>query len=179
MAGRPSKFNQTISDRICEMIAEGISITSISEELHLAVGTIYRWQVEFGAFKEAVTRARAESLHLLEDVVYDAAVNGVESIVKVERLEDVDGFEETRTIFTPPIEYAKWVLPRRKPEVWSEKEKVAEEAQKLHSQFIDYVMRNVSDPFKTELSGLLAAAGVQAGQSDLSAPETAPDRDTL
>lgn len=57
MAGRPTKYDEAMCERVVEMGRQGYSRAEIAAELDINRDTLYRWQHEFPAFSDAVQRA--------------------------------------------------------------------------------------------------------------------------
>ena len=81
--GRPSDYNEEITDLICEEIAIGRALHKLCEERDdfPAEGTVYRWLEKHPEFQEKYIRARerqaerrAEELILIADTATDAAI---------------------------------------------------------------------------------------------------------
>ena len=57
---RPSKYTDDLVAKLCELIAEGLSIAKACDLCGIGVTTYQRWHDEYEQFRIAVKRARAE-----------------------------------------------------------------------------------------------------------------------
>lgn len=56
-AGRPTKYDPVMCERVVECGREGFSRAEIAADLEISLDTLYRWQHEHQAFSEALSRA--------------------------------------------------------------------------------------------------------------------------
>lgn len=69
--GRPTKYSQETVDKICELIARGMSLRAICVSADMpAGGTVHRWLAEHQDFQEQYARAREEQAdHFAEEII--------------------------------------------------------------------------------------------------------------
>ena len=88
--GRPSSFTQETADKICERLAMGESLRSITKEKAMPNQvTVYRWLRANPTFRKSYTQAREDQADTHADMVLDIA-SGVEGRRTVTRT-DKDG----------------------------------------------------------------------------------------
>ena len=72
--GRPTTYSQETADKICELIARGMSLRAICASADMpAGGTVYRWLAEHQDFQEQYARAREEQADGFADEIIDIA----------------------------------------------------------------------------------------------------------
>ncbi|WP_304679162.1 hypothetical protein [Neisseria polysaccharea] len=72
--GRPTTYNQETADKICELIARGMSLRAICASADMpAGGTVHRWLAEHQDFQEQYARAREEQADGFADEIIDIA----------------------------------------------------------------------------------------------------------
>ena len=77
--GRPSKYSDDLSDQICERLACGESMRSVSRDPKMpAMKTLFRWLREKEEFRQQYARAKEESADALVEDMLDIADNQVE-----------------------------------------------------------------------------------------------------
>ena len=78
MAGRPTDYSVDICDAVCERLASGESMRSVSrDEAMPAMSTLFKWLREHQEFSEQYARAKEESADALADDIVDIADNQV------------------------------------------------------------------------------------------------------
>ena len=72
--GRPTTYSQETADKICELIARGMSLRAICASADMpAGGTVHRWLAEHQDFQEQYARAREEQADSFADEIIDIA----------------------------------------------------------------------------------------------------------
>nr|DAK42175.1 MAG TPA: terminase small subunit [Caudoviricetes sp.]DAO68865.1 MAG TPA: terminase small subunit [Caudoviricetes sp.] len=72
--GRPTTYSQETADKICELIARGMSLRAICASADMpAGGTVHRWLAEHQDFQEQYARAREEQADGFADEIIDIA----------------------------------------------------------------------------------------------------------
>lgn len=80
-AGRPTDYSKELSDRICERLAAGESMRSVSRDESMpCMATMFRWLREKPEFKEQYVSAKEESADALVEDMLDIADNQVDDI---------------------------------------------------------------------------------------------------
>lgn len=75
--GRPSEFTQEVADIVCERIASGESVRSITkDELLPASTTIYRWLQANEVFREQYARAKEIQAEAMADELLEITDDG-------------------------------------------------------------------------------------------------------
>lgn len=110
--GRPSKFNQDLADKICELISEGNSIRRIVESNDDLphIRTFFRWLREYPEFRhhyEQAVEERAE--HLVEEML-EIADQSTPEYAAVNRLR---------------VDTRKWAASKFKPKKYGERQVIA------------------------------------------------------
>ena len=91
--GRPTKYTQELADIICERLASGESMRSVSRDNEMpAMSTLFKWIREDPEFSAQYDKAKLESADALVEDMLDIADNQVEQPLIVEGLPlQVDG----------------------------------------------------------------------------------------
>jgi hypothetical protein len=84
--GRPRLYNKEMADKICELLANGKSLTSICrEEKFPCYGTVMRWLWEDRPYREDFLKcydeARQQQAEFMADDTIDIADNGINDYV--------------------------------------------------------------------------------------------------
>lgn len=73
---RPTLFNESLADAICERLADGESLRSIcSDDEFPAKSTVFKWLATNSAFADQYARARETQADSLADDIVDIADN--------------------------------------------------------------------------------------------------------
>ncbi|NBB81691.1 MAG: hypothetical protein GVY36_19995 [Verrucomicrobia bacterium] len=104
MAGRPSKFDPKIGDKLCELIAEGSSASKACKSVGIPMRTYYRWRRENDEFSAQLSCARDDQADTFADQMCDIADD-----------------EEDVARAKLKIDARKWVAARMKPKSWGDK----------------------------------------------------------
>lgn len=124
--GRPCSFTQELGDRICEMLASGMSMrTACKEEDMPSMQTVFRWLRTNEAFCEQYTRAKAEAADALVEEMLDISDDGTNDWMEVHDKEGnavgykVNGEHVQRSRLR--VETRKWIAAKLKPKKYGEK----------------------------------------------------------
>lgn len=73
-AGRPCEFNQEVADKICERLADGVSLRTICDAEDMPNrATVFRWLGKYKEFSDQYACAREAQADALFDEVIDIA----------------------------------------------------------------------------------------------------------
>jgi len=62
MTGRPTDYNEIIASKLCERLAQGLSLRSICADDDMpAISTVYLWMGKHEAFVEQYARAKSDA----------------------------------------------------------------------------------------------------------------------
>lgn len=122
--GRPSKYSDVIADAICDEIAIGRSLLSITAESDFpSERTVYRWLESNEAFRQKYTRAREfQAEHYAAQIVElaDTPVEARKIVIKADGSEEItigDAVERTKV----QIDARKWYAARLNPKKYGDK----------------------------------------------------------
>lgn len=92
-AGRPTTYTQELADDVCERLAMGESMRSVSRDDAMpAMSTLFKWIREDAEFSEQYTKAKEESADALAEDMVDIADNQVSQPLIVDgKPVEVDG----------------------------------------------------------------------------------------
>jgi hypothetical protein len=81
LRGRPSGFSVELGDRICEALADGLSVRRIMRTESFSMSMLFRWLRQFPDFREQYARARSDQAHALVMDALDIADDGGQDYV--------------------------------------------------------------------------------------------------
>lgn len=125
-AGRPTIYTDELGERICSLIAEGISVREICAADDMPCQkSIYRWLVspDHEQFRQKYTEARQAQAERLAEEILEIADNGtndyVERLVKdgAVVLADHDHIQRSKL----RVDTRKWLLSKLQPKKYGEK----------------------------------------------------------
>ncbi len=126
MSGRPSQYNQELADKICEQLADGMSLRSVCKAEGMPdKSTIFNWFRTRPEFLDQYTRAKEESADALSDEMVDIA-------------DDKTGYPQRDRRRS---DTRKWLSSKLKPKKYGEKVDVEHGASK---HFAEVVIRAIS-----------------------------------
>jgi hypothetical protein len=162
--GRPSDFTEETAARICELIAQGVSLRSICDaEDFPAASTVFKWLSERPAFSEQYARAREAQADAIFDEMLDIADDGRNDWLENRDEEGgssgwrVNGEHIQRSRLR--IEARKWMASKLQPKKYGEK--VVNEHGGIDGKPIETVTRIervIVDPRNTNGEGVPAPA---------------------
>ena len=123
--GRPSSFTQEIGDRICESLADGISLRKICESESMPnKATVFRWLADerYASFRDQYAQAR----EIQADSLFDEIVEIADTpMVGRKTKTDAKGVEVTEGDMIEhrrlQVEARKWVVGKLKPKKYGDK----------------------------------------------------------
>lgn len=122
--GRPTGFNQSIADALCERLASGLSLRAICRNKAMPnKATVFRWLAQNSEFSDQYARAREAQADLYVDEMVEIA-DKPKIGQKTKRTSD--GKVETTTFDMTEhrrlqIETRKWVAARMRPKKYGDK----------------------------------------------------------
>lgn len=136
MAGRPTKYNQRLADRVCEQIATtSKSLRTICKEDGMpCVATVLRWLREnTNEFLAQYTRAKEEQADLMIEEMVDIADDGSNDFMKIVKgdAEYTVENKEWTSRSKLRVETRKWIASKLKPKKYGEKVDVTSGGEKL------------------------------------------------
>ncbi len=114
--GRPSSYTKAIADAICAKIAQGRSLTSITELEGMPVyQTVCNWRRTIPEFLEAIANARLDQADILADKLLD--------VVEAEAVTDEFGKVDAGMVAHNRLkaDVYKWRASKLKPKEYGDK----------------------------------------------------------
>ena len=140
-AGRPTKFNQDLADKICEMIAHSDKgLVSICNELGLNASTVYRWINEDKEFCNNYTRAREIQADFLADQIIEIAdETSNDTIVTENGIETANHEHISRSRLR--VDARKWKASKLFPKKYADRVNtdLTSDGEKIHIPLIEWV----------------------------------------
>jgi len=125
-AGRPTDYNQDISDKICERIADGESLRTICSDDDMPnKATVFRWLAKFPAFSDQYARARDTQAEAIVDEILNIADDGTNDWMERRNGDGENiGWQENgealrRSVLR--IDARKWMAGKLKPKKYGDK----------------------------------------------------------
>ena len=105
--GRPTDYSIDLAAAICEMLANGSSLSKISKiEGFPKASTVYQWLIKYPEFSEMYARAREDQADTLADQITHIADKATTEGVQVARLR---------------VDARKWIAAKLKPRKYGDK----------------------------------------------------------
>lgn len=118
--GRPSEFTQETADRICEGIADGLSLRSICRAEDMPnKATVFRWLAAQPAFSDQYARAREAQADTLADELTDIADDSGRDFIQTENGPVFNAEHVNRSRLR--VDTRKWIASKLKPKKYGEK----------------------------------------------------------
>lgn len=122
--GRPSDFTQELADRICEQLADGISLRTVckADEMPCAA-TVFSWLRTKPSFLEQYTRAKEESADALVEDMLDIADTASNDWME-DHDKDNPGYRlngEAINRSRLRVDTRKWIASKLKPKKYGDK----------------------------------------------------------
>ena len=124
--GRPTDYNEELADIICERLASGESMRSISRDEGMpASSTMFKWLRIHPVFTEQYTRAKEESADALVEEMLDIADDGTNDWMEKHGKDgenvgwQVNGESVARSRVR--VETRKWISSKLKPKKYGDK----------------------------------------------------------
>lgn len=132
--GRPTDYTQEITDRICELLADGQSMRTVCKQEDMpAMSTVFKWLREHEEFSEQYAIAKEESADAMaEDLleIADTPVMGEVKTIKPDGLIEVkqDDMLGHRRL---QVDTRKWLMAKMKPKKYGDKLDMTSDGEKL------------------------------------------------
>lgn len=128
-SGRPTNYNLDLVDSICERLAQGESMRSISRDDSMpALSTMFKWLREHSTFMEQYAIAKDASADALVDDMLDIADNQVEQPLVVDGVPMVVEGKMVMVKDNVSVNHAKlrvdtrkWAASKLKPKKYGDK----------------------------------------------------------
>lgn len=139
--GRPSKYTQDLADAICERLAMGESMRTVSkDETMPAMSTMFKWLRENDKFSEQYARAKQESADAMAEEILDIADDGTNDW---ETIEFENGYEkevinhEVLARSRLRVDTRKWLMAKMKPKKYGDKLDVTSDGKAIPQPIIN------------------------------------------
>ena len=123
-AGRPSEFNQSIANTICDLIISGKSLRYVSRQENMPdLVTIYKWLRDFPQFLKQYDKAKEEQIDTLADEMIDISDDISSDTVVNENGKDVvnnTAVNRSRLM----VDTRKWIAERMKPKKYGVRQEI-------------------------------------------------------
>jgi hypothetical protein len=119
--GRPSKYNATIANKICEQLVSGKSLRAICAKSGMPnTITVYRWLAAHEEFRDQYARARADQAERYLDEIIEIADNeGRDTTTTADGAEVVNHAAVNRARLR--VDARKWAMSKLAPKKYGDK----------------------------------------------------------
>ena len=157
-AGRPSDYTAELADSICERLAAGESMRSISRDDKMpAMSTLFKWIRVLPEFTEQYAIAKAESADALVEDMLDIADNQVEQPLLVDGIPpEIDGkpvlVKDAVSVNHARlrVDTRKWAASKLKPKKYGDKIAVGGDAENPFQLLIKEISGFTLEPSKDD-----------------------------
>lgn len=122
--GRPTKQNQALIDKICELIALGLSNRQAAESVGITRSTLYAWLADDSDFSDQYAKACERRCHHWADELLEIADDGLNDWVEREKehgemhlVFNGEHFQRSRL----RVDTRKWALSKLLPKKYGDK----------------------------------------------------------
>ena len=139
--GRPTSYTQELADKICEQLAVGYSMRTVSKEPNMpSVETIFRWIRTYPEFNDQYARAKREAADAMSEDLLDIADDGTNDWME-------DNYDKGKTPGYAlngeniqrsklRVDTRKWLMAKMKPRIYGEKLDMTTDGEKLEGLVI-------------------------------------------
>ena len=122
--GRPTDYTKDIADKICEQLAMGISMRTVSrDDSFPAMSTMFKWLREHKEFSEQYEKAKQESTDAMAEDILDIADNGTNDWIERENKDgstyevvNNDAIQRSRL----RVDTRKWLMAKMRPKKYGD-----------------------------------------------------------
>lgn len=133
--GRPTKYTKELADTICELLAMGDSMRTISKDESMpAMSTLFKWLREHQEFSEQYAKAKLESIDAMAEELLDIADNGANDYMERQNSDgstyevyNGDAVQRSRL----RVDTRKWLMSKMKPKKYGDKLDVTSAGERL------------------------------------------------
>lgn len=130
--GRPTKYTKELADTICEQLAQGLSMRTISKDKSLpAMSTMFLWLREHEEFSEQYAKAKQESTDAMAEDILDIADDGSNDYTETEdgrMVYNGDSVQRSRL----RVDTRKWLMSKMKPKKYGEHLDIEQKSEVTH-----------------------------------------------
>ncbi len=124
-AGRPSEYTQDLADRLCEQLAEGVSMHRACEPDDMpSKRSVFRWLRTDEEFRHQYENAKAEAADFLAEEMIEIADDGTNDWMEKEN-KDGSTYEVVNSEHIQRsrlrIDARKWIASKLKPKKYGDK----------------------------------------------------------
>lgn len=123
--GRPSKYTETLADRICEHLSTGETLRQVCRRAGMPdISTVLAWEKTKEDFSQQYARARESGYRAMAEEILEIADDGTNDYVERERADGTkhvvfDGEHVQRSKLR--VDTRKWLLSKALPKLYGDK----------------------------------------------------------
>lgn len=124
--GRPTSYTQELADKICEELATGYSLRTVTKDLKLpSMETVFRWIRTHPEFREQYIRAKQEAADAMAEELLDISDDGTNDFMEDDYHKGrtpgytINGENIQRSKLR--VDTRKWLMAKMKPRVYGDK----------------------------------------------------------
>lgn len=145
--GRPTDYTQELADKICEELAEGVSLRTVcvAEDMP-AASTVFSWLRTRKEFLEQYARAKQESADAMAEDILDIADDGTNDWMEINRAGHTIEVPNNEVLQRSRlrVDTRKWLMSKMKPKKYADKLDITTGGEKLPTPLL-HVLHNNSD----------------------------------
>ena len=124
--GRPTKYTLELSDIICEKLASGQSMRSISKDEEMpCCSTMFKWIREIEEFSQQYAKAKEESADAMLEDMFDIADDANNDWMEAHG--DSEGYRQNGEAIQRSklrVDVRKWAASKLKPKKYGDKQQI-------------------------------------------------------
>lgn len=132
--GRPTDYTQELADKICEELAEGVSLRTVCvAEAMPAARTVFRWLRTNEQFCQQYARAKQESADAMAEDILDIADDGTNDWMEINRAGHTTEVPNNEVLQRSRlrVDTRKWLMSKMKPKKYADKLDITTGGEKL------------------------------------------------
>lgn len=124
MAGRPTKYDESLNEQVEKLAKLGATDTELSDFLNIAESTLNLWKIEYPEFSESIKKGKIIADSNVADRLYQRAM-GFEHDSEEIKVSDGEVIRvPVRKIYPPDSTAAIFWLKNRRGKEWRDKQEI-------------------------------------------------------
>lgn len=127
--GRPSTYSQELADRICEKLAEGLSLRTVcKEDWAPALSSVFKWLREKPEFSEQYAKAKEQGALAMFEEILDIADDGTNDWMEIHSADgEAIGWKQNGEAIQRSrlrVDTRKWALSKILPKKYGDRQQL-------------------------------------------------------
>lgn len=147
--GRPTSFTKELGDRICDQLAEGLSLRSVCKADDMPdKSTVFRWIRDDKEFQDQYARAKREGADAMAEDILDIIDDGTNDWMTIQgnRVTNREAIERSKLRF----QGRQWLMSKTLPKKYGDKIDMTTNGKDLPTPILGGLSRtkNINDDIK-------------------------------